>query len=230
MPKPKERPFAIPKLLVWEAWRQVKANKGAPGVDGQDLEEFEADLADSLYKVWNRMSSGTWFAPPVRAVEIPRPHGPGTRVLGVPTIAARVAQTTAAMFLEPLVEPRFHPDSYGYRPKKSAHDAVGVCRQRCWKYDWVIDLDVRKFFDTVPWDLMVRAVQAVTDCRWVLLYVRRWLEAPLKRPDGTLVKRDEGTPQGSARTAPTQSRTLSSSGRFGAGREGVGRETWYSSV
>ena len=179
MPKPEEKSFAIPKLLVWEAWRQVKANKGAPGVDGQALDEFEADLAGNLYKVWNRMSSGTWFPPPVRAVEIPKPHGPGTRVLGVPTIADRVAQTAAAMFLEPLVEPRFHPDSYGYRPKKSAHDAVGVCRQRCWKYDWVIDLDVQKFFDTVPWDLVVRAVEAVTDCRWVLLYVKRWLRAPL---------------------------------------------------
>ena len=204
MPKPDEKSFAIPKLLVWEAWRQVKANKGAPGVDGQALDEFEADLADNLYKVWNRMSSGTWFPPPVRAVEIPKPHGPGTRVLGVPTIADRVAQTATAMFLEPLVEPRFHPDSYGYRPKKSAHDAVGVCRQRCWKYDWVIDLDVQKFFDTVPWDLVVRAVEAVTDCRWVLLYVRRWLRAPLQRPDGTLVQRDKGTPQGSAMTAPTQ--------------------------
>ena len=150
------------------------------------------------------MSSGTWFPPPVRAVEIPKPHSPGTRVLGVPTIADRVAQTATAMFLEPLVEPRFHPDSYGYRPKKSAHDAVGVCRQRCWKYDWVIDLDVQKFFDTVPWDLVVRAVQAVTDCRWVLLYVKRWLAAPLQHPDGTLVERDKGTPQGSAMTAPTQ--------------------------
>ena len=173
MPKPDEKPFAIPKLLVWEAWRQVKANKGAPGVDGQALDEFEADLAGNLYKVWNRMSSGSYFPSPVRAVEIPKPHGPGTRVLGVPTIADRVAQTAAAMFLEPLVEPRFHPDSYGYRPKKSAHDAVGVCRQRCWKYDWVIDLDVQKFFDTVPWELVVRAVEAVTDCRWVLLWLYR---------------------------------------------------------
>jgi RNA-directed DNA polymerase len=198
MPKLDEKPFAIPKLLVWEAWRQVKANKGAPGVDGQALDEFEADLADNLYKVWNRMSSGTWFPPPVRAVEIPKPHSPGTRVLGVPTVADRVAQTATAMFLEPLVEPRFHPDSYGYRPKKSAHEAVGACRQRCFKYDWVIDLDVQKFFDTVPWDLVVRAVQAVTDCRWVLLYVKRWLRAPLQRPDGTLVQRDKGTPQGSA--------------------------------
>jgi RNA-directed DNA polymerase len=198
MPKPDEKPFAIPKLLVWEAWRQVRANNGAPGVDGQALDEFEAGLADNLYKIWNRMSSGSYFPPPVRAVEIPKPHGPGTRVLGVPTIADRVAQTATAMFLEPLVEPRFHQDSYGYRPNKSAHDAVGACRQRCWKYDWVIDLDVQKFFDTVPRELVVRAVEAVTGCPWVLLYVRRWLEAPLQRPDGTLVQRDKGTPQGSA--------------------------------
>ena len=111
----------------------------------------------------------------MRAVEIPKPHGDGVRLLGVPTIADRVAQTTVAMFLEPLVEPRFHQDSYGYRPGKSAHDALAVCRQRCWKFDWAIDLDVQKFFDEVPWDLIVRAVEAVTDCRWVLLYVKRWL-------------------------------------------------------
>jgi len=165
MTGPKDKSFAIPKLLVGEAWRQVKANKGAPGVDGQDLDAFEADLENNLYKVWNRMSSGTWFAAPVRAVEIPKPHGGGTRMLGVPTIADRVAQTTVAMFLEPLVEPRFHQDSYGYRPGRSPHDAVAVCRQRCWKYDWAIDLDVQKFFDEVPWDLIVRAVEAVTDCR-----------------------------------------------------------------
>ena len=189
---PKDKSFAIPKQMVWEAWRQVKANKGAPGVDGQDLDEFEADLRDNLYKIWNRMSSGTYFPPPVRAVEIPKPHGGGVRVLGVPTIADRVAQTVVAMFLEPLVEPRFHPDSYGYRPSKSAHDALGACRQRCWKYDWVIDLDVQKFFDEVPWDLVVRAVEAVTDCRWVLLYVKRWLAAPLQHPDGTLEQREQG--------------------------------------
>ena len=198
MTRPKDKSFAIPKLLVWEAWRQVKANKGAPGVDEQDLDAFEADLGDNLYKVWNRMSSGTWFAAPVRAVEIPKPHGGGTRMLGVPTIADRVAQTTVAMFLEPLVEPRFHPDSYGYRPGRSPHDALRVCRERCWKYDWAIDLDVQKFFDEVPWDLIVRAVEAVTDCRWVLLYVKRWLHAPLQHPDGTLEQRSRGTPQGSA--------------------------------
>jgi RNA-directed DNA polymerase len=176
MPRPEDKPFAIPKLLVWEAWRRVRANKGAPGVDGQDLAQFEADLRNNLYKIWNRMSSGTWFPPPVMAVEIPKPHGGGVRVLGVPTI----------------------PDSYGYRPRKSAHQALAACRQRCWKYDWAIDLDVQKFFDTVSWDLVVKAVEAVTDCRWVLLYVKRWLAAPLVRPDGALEQRSKGTPQGSA--------------------------------
>jgi RNA-directed DNA polymerase len=197
-PKPEDKSFAIPKPMVWEAWRQVRANRGAPGVDGQALEAFEADLADNLYKIWNRMSSGSYFPPPVRAVEIPKPHGGGVRMLGVPTVADRVAQTVVAMFLEPLVEPRFHPDSYGYRPSKSAHQALEACRARCWKYDWAIDLDVQKFFDEVPWDLIVRAVQAVTDCRWVLLYVKRWLAAPLQHLDGALIERTKGTPQGSA--------------------------------
>jgi len=191
------KPFDIPKQLVWEAYRQVAANKGAPGVDGEDLEAFGARLKDNLYLVWNRMSSGTYFPPPVRAVEIPKPHG-GTRVLGVPTIGDRVAQTVVAMYLGERAEPRFHPDSYGYRPAKSALDAVATCRQRCWKYDWAIDLDVQKFFDTVPWDLITKAVEAVTKCPWVLLYVKRWLEAPLQLPDGTLVERTRGTPQGSA--------------------------------
>jgi RNA-directed DNA polymerase len=198
MPKTEDKPFAVPKAMVWEAWRRVKANKGAPGVDGQDLEEFEADLADNLYKIWNRMSSGSYFPPPVKAVEIPKPHGDGVRVLGVPTIADRVAQTVVAMHLGRRAERRFHPDSYGYRPGRSAHEALAVCRQRCLKYDWAIDLDVQKFFDEVPWELILRAVQAVTDCRWVLLYVERWLAAPLQRPDGALERRSKGTPQGSA--------------------------------
>jgi RNA-directed DNA polymerase len=198
MSKPDDKPFAIPKSLVWEAWRRVKANKGAPGVDGQDLAQFEADLRNNLYKVWNRMSSGSYFPRPVLAVEIPKPHGDGVRVLGVPTIADRVAQTVVAMYLEERADQRFHPDSYGYRPGKSAHQALQACRRRCWKYDWVIDLDVQKFFDTVPWDLVVKAVRAVTDCRWVLLYVERWLAAPLERPDGALEQRTKGTPQGSA--------------------------------
>jgi group II intron reverse transcriptase/maturase len=224
MPKLKDKPFVIPKPLVWEAYRRVRANKGAPGVDGQDLDEFEADLQGNLYRLWNRMSSGSYFPPAVRAVQIPKPHGGGVRMLGVPTIADRVAQTVVAMHLEPLVEPKFHPDSYGYRPGKAAHDAIGACRARCWKYDWVIDLDIRKFFDTVPWDLVVKAVAAVCTDRWVLLYVKRWLAAPLQHADGTLGQRTKGTPQGSAVTAPTQSRTSSSSGRFGALAEGVCRE------
>jgi RNA-directed DNA polymerase len=198
MPGPYVKPFDIPKQAVWEAYRRVAANKGAPGVDGQTLDEFDADLKNNLYKIWNRMSSGSYFPPPVKAVEIPKPHGGGVRLLGVPTIADRVAQTVVAKYLEERVEPRFHADSYGYRPGRSAHDAVGVCRQRCWKHDWVIDLDVQQFFDTVSWDLVVKAVEAVTDTSWVLLYVKRWLGAPLQYQDGTLVERDKGTPQGSA--------------------------------
>ena len=193
-----DKPFVIPKQLVWEAYRRVAANKGAPGVDGQDLEQFEADLQGNLYKIWNRMSSGSYFPPPVRAVEIPKPHGGGVRMLGVPTIADRVAQTVVAMHLGAAAEPRFHPGSYGYRPGRSAHDAITACRDRCWKHDWTIDLDIQKFFDTVPWDLVVKAVATVTDSPWVLLYVKRWLAAPLQHPDGTLVKREKGTPQGSA--------------------------------
>ena len=192
------KPYDIPKQLVWEAYRQVAANKGAPGVDEQTLGEFEEGLKGNLYRIWNRMSSGSYFPPPVRAVEIPKPHGGGTRLLGVPTVADRVAQTVVAMHLGERAEPRFHPDSYGYRPAKSALDAVAACRQRCWKYDWLIDLDVQKFFDTVPWDLVVKAVEAVTTTPWVLLYVKRWLAAPLQFPDGTIKERDKGTPQGSA--------------------------------
>ncbi|GAA0903471.1 group II intron reverse transcriptase/maturase [Virgisporangium aurantiacum] len=196
--KAPDKPFEISKRAVWEAWEKVKANKGAPGVDGKSIAEFEKDLKGNLYKIWNRMSSGSYFPPPVRAVEIPKAHGVGTRILGVPTVADRVAQTVVAMDLEKRVEPIFHPDSYGYRPNRSALDAVAVCRQRCWKTDWVIDLDIRKFFDSVPHDLMVKAVEANTDLPWVVLYVKRWLVAPLALPDGSLQVRDRGTPQGSA--------------------------------
>jgi RNA-directed DNA polymerase len=196
--KPQGRPFAISKWEVWEAYRQVKANKGAPGVDGCSLEDFEKDLKGNLYKIWNRMASGSYLPPPVLAVEIPKPHGGGTRVLGVPTIADRIAQTVVARRLEEAVEPSFHPDSYGYRPGRSALDAVAVCRRRCWAKDWVIDLDVERFFDSVPWELLVKAVAAHTDQPWVVLYVRRWLAAPIQHPDGTLQQRDRGKPQGSA--------------------------------
>src|ERR1035437_8617865 len=188
--------FEISKWEVWEAYRQVKANKGAPGVDKVTMADFETDLGGNLYRIWNRMSAGSYFPPPVKAVEIPKPHGSGTRVLGVPTISDRIAQTVAAKRLEAKVEPIFHPDSYGYRPNRSALDAVAACRKRCWKSDWVIDLDVEKFFDSVPWDLMVKAVEAHCTDPWVVLYVKRWLAAPLQHADGTLQTRDRGTPQG----------------------------------
>jgi RNA-directed DNA polymerase len=192
------KPFDISKQEVWEAYRQVKANKGAPGVDGCSIEDFESDLKNNLYRVWNRISSGSYFPPPVKAVEIPKPHGGGVRILGVPTVADRIAQTVVARRLEAKVEPIFHPDSFGYRPGRSALDAVAACRKRCWRKDWVIDLDVQKFFDSVPWDLVIKAVEVNTDQPWVVLYVRRWLAAPLQLPDGTLADRDRGTPQGSA--------------------------------
>ena len=196
--KPSGKSFDISKWEVWEAYRQVKANQGAPGVDGVTLEQFDEDLKDNLYRIWNRLSSGSYFPPPVKAVEIPKPHGGGTRTLGIPTIADRVAQTVVARRLEAKVEPIFHPDSYGYRPRRSALDAVGACRERCWKTDWVIDLDIQKFFDSVDHALMVKAVEAHADVPWVVLYVKRWLSAPLALPDGTLQPRDRGTPQGSA--------------------------------
>jgi group II intron reverse transcriptase/maturase len=196
-PKSNGKPFAISKRLVWEAWRRVRANDGAEGVDEESIQAFEANLRGNLFKVWNRMSSGSYMPPPVRAVEIPKKSG-GSRMLGVPTVADRVAQTVARLYLEPEVEPMFHPDSYGYRPGRSAHDALRVCRQRCWKYNWVIDLDLRAFFDSLDHSLVLKAVAHHTNLRWLLLYVERWLKAPQQRRDGTLHARDRGSPQGSA--------------------------------
>ena len=193
----KAKPYAIPKQIVWDAYKKVKANRGAAGVDGQSLAAFEKDLKNNLYKIWNRMSSGTYFPPPVKAVDIPKPGG-GTRRLGVPTVADRIAQTVVALTLEARTEEIFHDDSYGYRPRRSALDAVAACRLRCRKRNWVLDLDVEKFFDSVDHDLMVKAVAVNTDQAWVVLYVRRWLTAPLQLPDGTVQERDRGTPQGSA--------------------------------
>ena len=192
------KPFEISKRVVWEAYEKVKANQGAAGVDGESIEEFERDLKRNLYKLWNRMSSGTYFPPPVRAVEIPKTGGKGVRVLGVPTVADRIAQTVVRSYLEPEVEPLFHPDSYGYRPGRSALDAVASCRKRCWRKDWVIDLDIRAFFDSLDHSLVLKAVSKHTDLRWIFLYVERWLVAPLQMEDGTLVQRGRGTPQGSA--------------------------------
>ncbi|MDR0360514.1 MAG: group II intron reverse transcriptase/maturase [bacterium] len=192
------KPFTISKRSVSRAFLKVKANKGAPGVDEESIAEFDRNLEGNLYKIWNRLSSGSYFPPPVRKVEIPKPGGRGVRVLGVPTVADRVAQTVVAMYLEPLVEPSFHPDSYGYRPGRSPQQAVGVCRERCWRYDWVIDLDIRAFFDNLDHDLVLKATRHHTEEKWILLYVERWLKAPLVREDGSLEAREKGSPQGSA--------------------------------
>jgi RNA-directed DNA polymerase len=196
-PKPKAaKPFEISKWIVWDAYTKVKANQGAAGVDGESIAEFERGLQGNLYKLWNRMSSGTYFPPPVRAVEIPKARGKGVRVLGVPTVSDRVAQTVVRSYLEPEVEPIFHPDSYGYRPGRSALDAVATARRRCWRFDWVLDLDIKGFFDSIPHDLLLKAVRHHTGCRWTLLYIERWLTAPVQMEDGSLHPRGCGTPQG----------------------------------
>ena len=191
----KTKSFSISKQMVWEAYLRVKANKGAAGVDKISIDRFEEQLKDNLYKLWNRMSSGSYMPPPVRAVSIPKANG-GERILGIPTVADRIAQMVVTKQLEPEVEPHFHPDSYGYRPGKSALDAVATARQRCWKSDWVIDLDIKGFFDNLDHELVMRAVKKHTECRWVLLYIERWLKAPMQRTDGTLENRHKGTPQG----------------------------------
>ena len=196
----KVKPFEVSKWLIWEAYQKVRANKGAPGADGETIEQFEQGLENNLYRLWNRLSSGTYFPPPVKAVEIPKAGGRGVRILGVPTVSDRIAQTAAAMVLEKEVEPIFHPDSYGYRPGRSAHDALAACRDRCWKYNWVIDLDVQAFFDSVDHELLLKAVERHIgpEEKWVMLSVRRWLVAPLQTASGEQQARDRGTPQGSA--------------------------------
>ena len=193
------KPYNIPKNQVVEAWRLVKANRGGSGVDEETLKMFEENLKDNLYKVWNRMSSGSYFPPPVKRVEIPKKDG-RMRKLGIPTVADRVAQAVAKQALEPLVEPIFHPDSDGYRPGRSAVDAVGKARERCWRLNWVIDLDIKGFFDNLRHDLILKAVRHHTDpnpdLKWIPLYVERWLKAPVQLEDGTLEERTAGSPQG----------------------------------
>ncbi len=189
------KPFCISKWEVWEAYRRVKANKGAAGVDEQSIADFEGKLKDNLYKLWNRLSSGSYFPPPVRTVKIPKADG-GERKLGIPTVSDRIAQMVVKSRLEPAVDPLFHPDSYGYRPGKSALDAVGQARQRCWRYDWVVDLDIKGFFDNIDHELLMRAVRKHAKEQWVVLYIERWLKAPVQEEDGQLVPRERGTPQG----------------------------------
>jgi RNA-directed DNA polymerase len=193
-PKLQGKSYDIPKQLVWDAWLKVRSKGGAAGADGVTIPQYEENVKNNLYKLWNRMSSGSYFPGPVRAVEIPKKGG--TRVLGIPNVVDRIAQTVAALVLEPNVEQVFHDDSYGYRPGRSPVDAVRVCRERCFKKDWIVDLDVKAFFDSVSWELMLKAVARHTDQKWVLLYVERWLKASMLMPDGTMVARVKGTPQG----------------------------------
>ena len=190
------KPFSISKQVVWDAYKRVKANKGAAGIDEESIADFEVDLKGNLYKIWNRMSSGSYFPPPVRVVEIAKKDG-GQRKLGVPTVSDRIAQMVAKIYLEPQVDTYFHADSYGYRPGKSAIEAIETARQRCWRFDWVLDLDIKAFFDEIDHQLLMRAVGKHTDCRWLLLYIERWLKAPAQLEDGSLVSRDKGSPQGS---------------------------------
>lgn len=187
--------FEISKKLIWEAYQRVRSNGGAAGVDHESIEKFESDLSNNLYKLWNRMRSGSYFPPPVRAVPIPKKSG-GVRVLGVPTVADRVAQTAAKLLLEPRLDALFHADSYGYRPGRSALDAVGIVRQRCWRYDWVVEFDIKGLFDNIDHELLLRALRKNCQTPWVLLYVERWLTAPLQTEDGALQSRTRGTPQG----------------------------------
>jgi len=191
----KTKSYVISKFVVWEAYKRVKGNKGSSGVDGETLEAFEKNLKNNLYKLWNRMSSGTYFPPPVKLVEINKKDG-GKRPLGIPTVTDRIAQMVVKMTLEPKLEPCFHADSYGYRPGKSALDAVGKVRERCWRYNWVIDLDIKGFFNNLDHDLLKLALQRHNPERWEMFYIDRWLKAPVQQLDGSLAKRSKGTPQG----------------------------------
>jgi RNA-directed DNA polymerase len=190
------KPFEITKEQVWLAYQSVKNNKGAGGIDAQTMEEFEGDLKNNLYKIWNRMSSGSYFPKAVKAVPIPKKSGNGERILGIPTITDRIAQTVVKMYLEPILEPEFDKDSYGYRPKKSAHDAIAITRTRCWKYDYVVEFDIKGLFDNIDHKLMMQALQKHCNSKWVLLYVARWLKAPMEDRNGNILTREQGIPQG----------------------------------
>jgi group II intron reverse transcriptase/maturase len=187
--------FEIAKREVMEAFERVKANGGGAGEDGVTLADFEGDLRRNLYRIWNRMSSGSYFPPPVKRVEM-QEEGGKIRPLGIPTVGDRIAQMVAKQRLEPELEPLFDERSYGYRPKRSAHDAVKAARKQCWKHDWVLDLDIKGFFDNLDWKLLMKAVRKHAKESWVVLYIQRWLQADVILPDGTVQTRDRGTPQG----------------------------------
>jgi len=170
----KTKPFTIPKDLVVKAYKSVKSNAGSAGVDQQTIAEFDNNLKDNLYKIWNKMSSGSYFPPPVKAVPIPKKQG-GERILGIPTVSDRIAQMVVKLVFEETVEPCFHPNSYGYRPNKSALDAIGITRERCWGYDWVLEYDIKGLFDNIDHELLMKAVKKHTDIKWVILYIERCL-------------------------------------------------------
>ncbi len=197
----RSKQYVISKMLFVEAYKKVKANGGSAGVDGISMAMYEKNLKGNLYKVWNRMSSGSYFPKPVKAVEIPKKSG-GTRKLGIPTVEDRIAQMVVKLMVEPILDPLFHEDSYGYRPNKSALDAVGKARERCWRYDYVIDLDIKGLFDNIDHALLMKAVEWHIKESWIVLYIDRWLKTPFKDVDGTLIPRISGTPQGGACREP----------------------------
>lgn len=192
----KPKAHAISKKEVWEAYKQVKRNRGSAGMDGQSMADFEGNLENNLYKIWNRMASGSYMPPPVLEVTIPKKDG-GSRRLGIPTVSDRIAQTVVKNRIEPRLETVFHPNSYGYRPGKSAHDALTITRKRCWKSDWVIDLDIKAFFDNIDHELLLKTVSHHVDEKWIICYIKRWLTVPLQKQDtGEQIERTLGTPQG----------------------------------
>jgi RNA-directed DNA polymerase len=189
------KPYDIPKSLVWNAFKCVKENNGSEGVDLESIEMFEKNLSSNLYKLWNRLSSGSYFPPAVKGVAIPKKSG-GVRMLGIPTVSDRIAQTVAKLVLEPMLEPVFHKNSYGYRPGRSAHDAIALVRRRNWEYDWVIEFDIKGLFDNINHELLIKALRKHCQTSWVLLYIERWLKAPMQDENGHLIERTTGTPQG----------------------------------
>ena len=189
------KPYRIAKRSVWEAYQKVKANRGAAGIDDETIEMFEQNLSKNLYKLWNRMSSGSYLPPPVRQVEIPKAKG-GVRKLGIPTVSDRIGQTVVKLLIEPTLDPMFHPDSYGYRPGRSAKQAIAITRKRCWQHDWVVEFDIKGAFDNIDHGLLMKAVRSHIREDWIVLYIERWLTASFEAEDGTRLPRERGTPQG----------------------------------
>jgi len=189
------KPYSIAKRTVWEAYQKVKANRGAAGIDDETIKMYEQNLPKNLYKLWNRMSSGSYLPPPVKQVEIPKAKG-GFRKLGIPTVSDRIGQTVVKLLIEPILDPMFHPDSYGYRPGRSAKQAIAITRKRCWQHDWVVEFDIKGAFDNIDQRLLMKAVRTHIKEDWILLYIERWLTAPFEAEDGTRLPRERGTPQG----------------------------------